>query len=310
MKYFIITVDTEGDDLWHYNKGTVVRTENAVFIPRFQELCESYGFKPVYLTNYEMINDPRFVEYIKPKAKVGLCEVGIHIHAWNNPPLYDLKGDYNGNPYLIEYPEEVMRQKLLVTANLIKDKIGIWPVSHRAGRWAMNDVYFRLLRENGIKVDCSYTPHVNWKACEGKTIPAGANYAKVQEGLQRVDEVLEVPVSIRDATFYRFFRSFQKMHIRSAIWSLTHGCVIWERPSICSTEDMFYLTRRILKEKDTPYIEMMIHSSELMPGGSPYFKDAQSIEQLYSQLTFFFDLVTDLGYKGITLEDFEKVVVI
>lgn len=54
MKHFIITVDTEGDNLWEYKKGTPIGTENAKYLPRFQSLCEKYGFKPVYLTNYEV----------------------------------------------------------------------------------------------------------------------------------------------------------------------------------------------------------------------------------------------------------------
>lgn len=98
-KYFIITVDTEGDNLWKYKKGDLVQTENSLFCPRFQELCNKYGFKPVWLVNYEMASDDRFVDYIKPKEEVGLCEVGIHVHAWNNPPIYELSGKYPGNSF-------------------------------------------------------------------------------------------------------------------------------------------------------------------------------------------------------------------
>ncbi|WP_395754844.1 hypothetical protein [Edwardsiella ictaluri] len=49
---FIITIDTEGDNLWQNHDR--ITTENARYLPRFQLLCEKYGFKPVYLTNYEM----------------------------------------------------------------------------------------------------------------------------------------------------------------------------------------------------------------------------------------------------------------
>ena len=43
-------------------------------------------------------------ELLKGYLAKGKCEVGIHVHAWNNPPLYYLDAKYNGNPYLIEYP--------------------------------------------------------------------------------------------------------------------------------------------------------------------------------------------------------------
>ena len=32
MKHFIITVDTEGDDLWEYKQGSPIGTENAKFL--------------------------------------------------------------------------------------------------------------------------------------------------------------------------------------------------------------------------------------------------------------------------------------
>ena len=46
----LITIDTEGDRLW--SRPTTVETRNAEYLPRFQSLCERYGFKPTYLTNY------------------------------------------------------------------------------------------------------------------------------------------------------------------------------------------------------------------------------------------------------------------
>lgn len=57
---FIITLDTEGDNLWE--SGPVITTQNTV-LPRFQALCEKYSFKPVWLTNYEMATDDAYIEF-------------------------------------------------------------------------------------------------------------------------------------------------------------------------------------------------------------------------------------------------------
>ena len=65
MKKFLISIDTEGDNLWKWQVGDIVTTENAKYLPRFQSLCEKYGFKPTYLTNYEMAMDSFFIEYFK-----------------------------------------------------------------------------------------------------------------------------------------------------------------------------------------------------------------------------------------------------
>ena len=72
---FFITIDTEGDALWDDPSIDQIKTENSLWIPKFQELCEKYGFIPIWLTDYEMIEDDRYVDYIKEKAHQGLCEV-------------------------------------------------------------------------------------------------------------------------------------------------------------------------------------------------------------------------------------------
>src|SRR5512144_2975448 len=46
---FLITIDTEGDNLW--SRPREITTGNARYLPRFQALCEKYGLKPTYLTN-------------------------------------------------------------------------------------------------------------------------------------------------------------------------------------------------------------------------------------------------------------------
>jgi hypothetical protein len=307
-RYFIITVDTEGDDLWHHKQNEPITTENTLFIPSFQELCEKYDFKPVYLTNYEMVCDDRFVDYIRAKVEAGLCEVGLHIHAWNNPPLFNLNSKYDGNPYLIEYPEEVMREKLLYTTNLIRERIGFCPVSHRAGRWAMNNTYFRLLKEMGVKVDCSYTPHVSWNDCPGESIAKGPDYRNVSEKVQTIEGILEVPMSIRQDRLHSAFGALNRGGVRNLLSTIKRPKALWCRPSVSSLADMIYLTDRISREKGVNYMEMMIHSSELMPAGSPYFKDAESIEKLYCHLDLFFQEVCKRGFVGVTLDDYQELV--
>lgn len=302
MKSFIITIDTEGDNLWDYKKGTPVSTENTKFIPRFQELCEKFGFKPVWLTNYEMICDSLYVEYIKEKQKMGLCEVGIHVHAWNNPPFFNLNACYNGNPYLIEYPREAMIEKFKVTYDLINERIGIPPKSHRAGRWAMNDEYFNLLNQFDIKVDCSYTPFVSWAHTQGETVLGANDYSHICPYEHFIGSVLEVPMSIRRT------HKFWGTNLRDKLSCLIKGKNIWLRPACSTYEEMNWLCNAIDNEKKTNYLEFMIHSSELMPGGSPYFKTTQAIEELFLTFEKVFSLVKSKGYVGSTLyEYYQKV---
>lgn len=299
-KYFIITIDTEGDNLWDYKEGDEIQTKNALYIPRFQELCEKYGFKPVYLTNYEMILSSDFVQYIRPKVEAGLCEVGIHIHAWNNPPYYELNGPYDGNPYLIEYPYDVMREKFKVTYDLICERIGVPPVSHRAGRWAMNDEYFQLLKEFDIKVDCSYTPGINWSGSCGRTVSSGADYSKITISCLEHCGILEVPVTIKKLHYTSHGGFRQKLS------ALIKGKTVWLRPINKPVEELCKLCNLALNDK-SDFLEFMIHSSEFMPGGSPTFRTKTDAEKLFSDMDYMFRYLAGHKAKGITLKDYYNI---
>lgn len=299
MKSFIITVDTEGDNLWSYVKGSKVSTCNVRYIARFQELCNRFGFKPVWLTNYEMIQSDEYVKVIQPYLERNQCEIGIHVHAWNNPPFYQLDTKYDGNSYLIEYPKEIMYSKFKTTYELIEQKLGVRAKSHRSGRWAMDNRYFKLLEDFGITCDCSYTPTIEWNDAPGETIPSGSDYRNVIKDAHMVGNILEVPATIRRYNHYLSSGTF-----KHKLKTLLFGGRIWLRPALNSLDEMKKLARDVSKEPENDYLEFMLHSSELMPGGSPYFQTAESIERMYRDMEKLFIYVKKLGYEGDTLQNY------
>lgn len=299
-KYFIITIDTEGDNLWKYCKGDTITTHNSRYIPRFQDLCEKYGFKPVYLTNYEMLCDDIFVDYIRQKEDDELCEIGLHLHAWNNPPIYELDGPYSGNPYLIEYPDNVMRAKFDFLYKLFCERIGHAPISHRSGRWAMDERYYKLLSEYDVKVDCSVTPHINWSRAFGIS-RGGTNYRNHSTIPSIVNGVYEIPLTV--VSSHKPLASSIKQNIRCIL----NSRYLQLRPATFSLKEMKYVVDKCVKNKSIDYVEFMMHSSELMPGGSPYFVDESAIESMYQNVESLFQYVTYLGYKGVTLYEYYTI---
>ena len=193
-KHFIITVDTEGDGLWNWKNGQRIFTQNSKYIPKFQELCEHFNFKPVYLVNYEMAIDDYFISYIKPKALSNKCEIGIHVHAWNTPPEYYLENKYSGNPYITEYPYDIMEDKIKTTIDLLQSRFEVPIISHRSGRWATNDYLFDILDKYGIKVDCSVTPQLDLSKIPGCSKMCGNNYSKYSKKPYMITQnILEIP---------------------------------------------------------------------------------------------------------------------
>jgi len=314
---FLITIDTEGDNLW--SRPKTVTTENASYLPRFQELCEKYGLKPTYLTNYEMANSTTFQKMGKDIIKRKTGEVGMHLHAWDMPPSFNLtEDDTRFHPYLIEYPEEVMRQKIKIMTDRLEDVFGVKMLSHRAGRWSFDARYANLLIEFGYTVDCSVTPHFSWANQLGDPEKnGGTDYTEFPENAYFIDladisrsgssTLLEVPVSINDK--YGSVNSFISNSVfrnnafaRKVSNHLSPS--FWLRPNGENLKQMLGCLKHAMRTK-RDYVEFMLHSSEFMPGGSPKFKTESSIDQLYDCLDSLFKKAS-LTFEGCTLSEYHE----
>lgn len=300
-KTFLITVDTEGDNLWNWHEGQTITTHNAAFIPRFQELCEKYCFIPTYFTNYEMANNTEWVEYAREKNRDQKCEIGLHIHAWNSPPIFTLKNIYGGNSYITEYPETIVRDKVQSLAMFLRDKFDATITSARSGRWATNDTYFDALVKSGIYVDCSITPGINNSSLPGCSVPGGNDYRGEKNKPSEIyPGLLEIPMTTR------VIRWNSQGTLKHRLKSLLIGDAMWLRPIKLSREYLDILTKKIIKENGMDYLEFMIHSSELMPGCNPYYQTANDIKKMYEIIEWYFDYVQCLGYSGLSVTDYAK----
>jgi hypothetical protein len=309
---FIITVDTEGDNEW--SRPNPILTRNAAFLPRFQALCEEFAFKPTWLTNYEMATSPEFVRFGRDVIARDAGEIGMHLHAWSSPPVKPLThDDHATHPYLIEFPPDVMAEKIGFMTELLQQKFGVKMVSHRAGRWAFNSTYARLLDQHGYLVDCSVTPHVSWRKTMGD--PAGnggSDYTGFPSrpyflDLDHIDRpgssgLLEVPPTIlrsrlqEVAPWAYAVRGIRRFAVRH------EPAVSWIFPNGSNLEHMLKCVRVALAE-GREHIEFVIHSSELMPGGSPRFRTEDSIERLYADLRVLFRAIAE-DFRGMTLKEF------
>ncbi|THJ23918.1 MAG: deacetylase [Nitrospira sp. CG24E] len=312
---FLITIDTEGDNLW--SKPRTATTKNASYLPRFQELCEKYGFKPTYLTNYEMANSVTFQKMGKDIIRRGVGEIGMHLHAWDMPPSYELtEDDLRFHPYLIEYPEKVMREKISIMTDLLEGIFGVKMLSHRAGRWSFDETYANQLIEFGYQVDCSVTPHVSWKSHRGAPEKdGGTDYTNFPETAYFIDPsdisrpgqstLLEIPVSIMDRSgLVNTALSSSFLGNISLVNRISNRLFpkVWLRPNGRNLNQMLGYLRYALSTK-RDYVEFMLHSSEFMPGGSPLFKSEAAIEQLYHCLESLF-AEASVQFSGRTLSQY------
>lgn len=300
-KKLIITIDTEGDNLWK-NKITKyglkeITTENAEKLIRFQILCEKYQFIPTYLVNYEMSQSKAFVDFAKAALKDRKCEIGMHMHAWNSPPVIDLPYNPKGfHPYLGEYAHKVQWRKMLYLKETLEDTFQIPITSHRGGRWYLDEFVLKCLKKLGIYVDCSVTPGISWGNAIGNR-RYGSDYLKDKyNGAYMLScrnihkkgnsGVYEVPPTILARYKISLFDIKKEM--------------IWLRPNGKNLDDMIWVQNQIKANHHIDYIEFMIHSSELAANKSPYFPTDRSICKLYKDLEILFSELKK-NFEGISL---------
>ncbi|MEJ2238358.1 MAG: hypothetical protein P8X82_08685 [Gemmatimonadales bacterium] len=314
---FLITIDTEGDNLW--SGPATITTENSRFLERFQRLAERYGLLPTWLTTHEMAQCQTYSAFAKDYLHRGTGELGMHLHAWNSPPLDHTlsSNDSHALPYLIEYPAEVMQQKITHLTDLLQSRFGTRPRSHRAGRWAMDARYAKSLAANGYIADCSVTPGVSWRHFQGDPNGnGGTDYRRFPNRPYRMDvdhidredddsPLWEIPVTIVQGPGKKFERVVEHLPplARKAANRLLPPAH-WLRPNGRNLDSMLSILDLALEENH-PCVTFMLHSSELMPGGSPKFASVESIEKLYSDLEVLFGAASS-SFRGATLTAFTQ----
>lgn len=319
---FLITIDTEGDNQW--NHGRELTVENLKFVPRFQNLCNKYQIKPTYLVTSEVCEDSYAKEIFTDYLMAGSAEVGAHLHSWTTPPFLDKAGyRYNdiNHAFATDLTKDSLTEKIRNLTNQIEAAFGERPLSFRSGRYGFNEDVARILTDNFYLVDSSVTPYTSWENCKG--IPEGKGGPDFMNNTSFPFEynfngksLLEIPVTILPTKFplnknkklalYYFKNVDNSLFLRLFRKLLFHNQPLWLRPFLSTSISSF---EELINEAITiklPYLVMMFHSSELMPGCSIYRANENDIEKLYDLLELFFQLLQNKKIPSVTLTEAAK----
>jgi hypothetical protein len=210
-----------------------------------------------------------------------------------------------------------MREKIHAITGLLEERFERKMVSHRAGRWAFDGRYAAMLLDEGYLVDCSVTPGVDWSATPGDPDGnGGSDYTSFPDGpyilsppdISKASSagLLEVPMTVRPSRLFRrspwaYRAPGLRRIVRKASPARRWLCpvALLEKHNLYA---MLGLARQVRDEKPT-HMQFMLHSSELMPGGSPSFQSAAQIDRLYACLELLFEELAS-WCRGMTLAEF------
>jgi hypothetical protein len=296
----LVTIDVEPDNVWSNTQSQSL--ENVRFLSRFQCLCREYGIRPTYLVSWSVAADGAAARVVEALLAAGDCEVGIHPHLWETPPIVSQDGE--GRAWVgADYALDVLEGKLAGLVTLVKHRFGS-PVSHRAGRWGLESRQVAMLGSLGLRVDTSVTPGIDW------TSTGAPNYTKAPCRPYRMgcddlcrpgdSQILQVPCTVKPGQ--RFF-GFEKTRFGSALFRRAGLGQKWLRvaPSL-ETADL--LEACAWASARLPHLNLMSHSSEFMAGGSPYWRTGADVARQFEAYRCIFTWWGKNGVKPQTLAEF------
>lgn len=314
----IITIDTEEDN-WAAYSTTVNPVENIERIVPLQQLFDEFGVTPTYLVTYPVATNPRSVAILKGILDAGKCEIGMHCHPWNTPPIVAEAKITRHDSMLCNLPEELQYQKLAHLHETIFKNFGIVPVSSRVGRWGFGPGVARSLCRLGCRVDTSVTPFVSWKSYQG---PDYSEFGPVvfrfdAEGLSHRNgkgPLLQVPVTVgylqqNFGMCNRLMRILdhrfaKKIHLLGVLDRFGLLNKVWLSPELANVDAMIKLSKR-MKKNNYSCLNMMFHSTSLLGGLSPFVRTKESEREFFKKIRDFLVFTRETGLESQTLAQFE-----
>lgn len=294
----IITVDTEADNQWLI--PSVLSTENLRFIPRFHHLCCNYSFPVTYLVTHEICENIFAKNIFIPWLSEGTCEIGAHLHPWS--VVNSGKDKILEHPFPSEYNYQNLKSMIGSLTNSIENTFDIKPISYRAGRYGICSNQITVLGELGFKIDSSITPNMSWydRKRPRSYWPQFKYYNYYIYEIDASDirrkgksGILEVPITT-------FVLPNIKNRIKRFIGFDLDYAMFRIQPKNNLNELKMFAENSFKEGRD--YLMLFLHSSELMPGGSPYFKNLIDIEEMFNKYTELFHFLNLLSVKGVLLK--------
>ena len=313
MSLLVVTVDTEADDLWSLPATYTCR--NVARLPAFQAVCERHGVRPTYLVSHEVMADVEARAQMVELAGRQRCEIGTHLHGFSTPPEKPLTADdRRAIPFAYEYPASVVREKLDYLTQLIEATFGRRPRTIRWGQWGLNGSLVPIMEELGYFVDTTVTPGIDWRDFSEEraaTAPSFvgaplAPYSLDRDDVRRAGQssILEVPATVVYQA--RWHRPVHEALSRIRLGRVSRRVRLaprWLRPFPWVSGEALFDVAQAAVRAGAPLLNMMLHSSELLPGGSPYASTQADVDRTLANLDAFFGRLAARGLRSVGLEE-------
>jgi hypothetical protein len=296
----LVTIDVEPDNVWDnvYSKTL----HNIKNLSKFHELCKEFSVRPTYLVSWSVASNMNSANILERLLCTNDCEIGIHPHLWEIPPF--VRQDKMGCACVgLEYPEDILMEKISNLTQLITQRFGK-PSSHRSGRWGIDFRQVKMLESLNIHVDSSVIPGINWSSTGilDHTCAPIEPYFIGKTGIfdKGMSGLLEVPCSIKPGL--KLYGLEKNRYVSEIIKRSGFGSK-WLRASP-TLDSQALIEVCEWSSKYSNHLNLMSHSSEFMPNGSPYWKSKEDIHNQFSMYRRVFQWWQKNKVRPLTLSEF------
>jgi hypothetical protein len=302
---FLLFVDTEEEFDWDAPFSRTAHSVSALRgMAEGQAWFAAAGVKPVYVTDYPVLENAAAVAMLGQWMADGSADIGAHLHPWVNPPFVETVNA--ANSYAGFLPEEVERAKLQALRDRIHLAFGQAPIAYRAGRYGAGPNTARILEELGFRLDSSVRSRFDYSAGHGPDfygMPLDPFWAGPQRAL------IELPLSTAFTGLLR--GSGQSLYWAAQAMGPMCGALAKARllsrvpltPEGVPVRDAVDAVDSLL-ETGTRVLNFSFHSPTLEPGHTPYVRDAADLSAFYHWWEVVLNHLDKRGVRPATLARF------
>ncbi len=303
---FMLFVDTEEEFDWD---APFSRTSNRVTalagMARGQAYFAAAGVKPIYVTDYPVIDSDAAAAMMGQWVSDGGADIGAHLHPWVNPPHVE---DVNAaNSYVGFLPEAVERAKLEALCQRIEERFGRRPIAYRAGRYGVGVSSARLLEEAGFRLDSSVRGRFDYSHQHGPDfhgLPQHPYWAGPTRSL------IELPLSTAFAGLLRgggerLYRATQAMGPLAG--ALSRARMLSRIPLTPEGVPLHEAISAIdaLIDEGVRVLNFSFHSPTLEPGHTPYVRNEGDRTAFYR---WWDGVLAHLARRGVTAASLDQLI--
>lgn len=306
---FMLFVDTEEEFDWH---APFSRHDHSVTalngMAQGQAFFKSAGVKPIYVTDYPVIDDDAAAAMMAQWVSDGVADVGAHLHPWVNPPHVEEVTEPNS--YAGFLSETVERAKLEALCKRIAERFGQRPVVYRAGRYGVGHNSARLLEEAGFQLDSSVRSRFDYSGQHGpdfRGLPINPYWAGPGRAL------VELPLSTAFSGMLRSGgeRLYRKAQSISGVAGGLARTGLFSRvpltPEGIPVRDAIRAIDALMEE-GAAVLNFSFHSPTLEPGHTPYVRDEKDQLAFFNWWDKILDHLAKRDVRAASLDQFLKAV--